>query len=372
MGSYVERGMDAGDALRALLIATQDNAKKLEQAAASGVAPAPVHVRESVRCPTENRQAGYGSRSDREALRGSADDVALLDLSLSDSEPSLSPASAPGRNESDSSAGMKMKPAHDAAPRFGNVGRSRGANTCASTAQAVSSQSLCRLPAPPPWEWLRGMSREQRQRLRQCQSPRQARACLAMILGPCCNSNEQSAPRGLFDDIQRHTHAAQQQVLDLEDELRKQSIFHQNQTRALEEERQKTNRRMKLQLLAQYAPRQSAAREALTCEMDQSPLPFSAGLSCMGSPGLQHQQSDGCHQGLARSCSAGSLRSEPVQHGRHGHASDRSMRSFHSSGFLCESEEWSPVQQEFGTGCWDQSSFPNELGCPVTAMVDLT
>jgi len=292
--------------------------------------------------------------------------------SLSDSEPSLSPVSGPGRNESDSSVGMEMKPAQDAAPCFRNVGKSGIA--CASTAHTVSSQSLCRLPVPPPWEWLRGMSREQRQRLRQCQTPRQARACLAMILGPCCNSNEQSAPRGLLDDIQRHTHSAQQQVLDLEDELRRQSIFHQSQTRALEEERQKTNRRMKLQLLAQYAPRPSAAREALTCEMDQSPLPPSAAFSCMGSPGLRHQQSDGCHQGLARSCSAGSLRSEPVQRGRHGHASDRSIRSFHSSGrsFLCESEEWSPVHQEFGTGCWDQSPFPNELGCPVTAMVDLT
>jgi len=370
--------MDAGGALRALLIATQDHARKLEQASTPIMRDCNVDTAstsESVHRPADNGQAACGGGADREALRGSADDVALLDLSLSDSEPSLSPVSAPSRHEAASPVGVEMKPAQGALRSLivSNAGIAH-----ASMARTASSQSLRhgsgqRLAAPPPWEWLRAMSREQRQRLRQCPTPTQARGCLAAILGPGCNGNEQSAPRKLLDDIQRHTHAAQQQVLDLEDELRKQSIYHQNQTRALEEERQKANRRMKLQLLAQYAPRQSAAREALTCEaMDQTPVPFNAAaLSGTGSPGLRHRQSHGCIQGLARSCSAGSLRSE---RGRHGHASDRSMRSFHSSGhsFLCESEEWSPVRQEFGTGCWDRSSLPHEFGCHVTAMVDLT
>eukprot|EP00931_Biecheleriopsis_adriatica_P118969 TRINITY_DN9425_c1_g1_i1.p1 TRINITY_DN9425_c1_g1~~TRINITY_DN9425_c1_g1_i1.p1 ORF type:complete len:337 (-),score=97.19 TRINITY_DN9425_c1_g1_i1:7-1017(-) len=130
---------------------------------------------------------------------------------------------------------------------------------------------------PQPFAWMRCLTWEQRQNLRRCSSPQSARRLLAGVTGS--NASREGTPQGVLQELQRQTQLLLRQSLDLEEELSQQAVLHAAELAAVEEEHRRTKRRAKLQLLAQWAPHRSAAIEALSCEAQPSLRPAQAALT---------------------------------------------------------------------------------------------
>jgi len=128
--------------------------------------------------------------------------------------------------------------------------------------------------------WLHALTREQRQALRCCSSPRSARLTLASFLGESSVARAVGcAPAPLLGELRRQTQVLLQKAMDVEEEIAQLETAHAAQLAAVEEEHRKVKRRAKLQLLAHWAPHRSAAVEALTCEVHPSLRPAAAALA---------------------------------------------------------------------------------------------
>lgn len=223
----------------------------------------------------------------------------LLDLSLSDSEPSGSPPRSAASLEGPAAARRGQEPPAAAPVAAAAIA---GAASALQPAPLLAQGVDARLQQPP-FAWLRALPRGELQNLRRCQSPGAAREALAAAVGLGGEGQAPAAPARLLEDLRRHTQAYHRLALDLEERLRRQAEEHEAELAALREEHRKGLRRSKLQLLAQCAPRAAAAREALTCEAQPSLAPVGAALAFGG------YAAERLVPPLRRSASAGSLAS---------------------------------------------------------------
>lgn len=226
---------------------------------------------------------GAGGQAEPDVHGQRHDEVALADLSLSDSEPSLwapsvadpSVGGAEGIDSSDGATAREGRDLHWAA--------TRAATRCGAVAADL-----------PPFAWLRALPREQRRSVRQCDSPEAARAVLAALLTSQEQGYAPSAPLALLEDLRRHTQAAHRRAVDLEEELAQQAAANEAELKALHEEHERSLRRDKLQLLAQWAPHRAAAVEAVSSEAWPTLLPAGAALAWSPPPAGRSASSGGC------------------------------------------------------------------------------
>lgn len=137
----------------------------------------------------------------------------------------------------------------------------------ANASMMLSKTAVARAGMQTQFAWMRVLTREQQQCLRQCQSPHAARKMLAaMHETESITDRSPIAPVGLLEDLQKHLRTTQVQLMDLEEELARQASVHQAEIAALNDEHYKACRREKLELLARFAPDQNAGMEALACD----------------------------------------------------------------------------------------------------------
>mmetsp|Transcript_133432 Transcript_133432/g.256752 ORF Transcript_133432/g.256752 Transcript_133432/m.256752 type:complete len:274 (-) Transcript_133432:5-826(-) len=224
---------------------------------------------------------GFGTLSDpgpscgRSSAAGRLHDEAAqeVDLSFSDSEPSLSPLEL-RRVSSPQNRREKV----DAAAS--NADTRAGLRTGILEASEVPLQLM--KGAPARFAWLQALPRKVRHQVRSCSTPQEARTVLAEALG-AENVAPPTAPAGLSEDLRRHAQICQRHAFDLEEALEQQAARHRAELAMLRDEHRQRCRRAKLQLMAGCAPHKAAAAEAITCEAEPSLLAIGAALSNGGS-----------------------------------------------------------------------------------------
>eukprot|EP00930_Biecheleria_cincta_P068562 TRINITY_DN5608_c0_g1_i3.p1 TRINITY_DN5608_c0_g1~~TRINITY_DN5608_c0_g1_i3.p1 ORF type:complete len:328 (-),score=64.49 TRINITY_DN5608_c0_g1_i3:148-1131(-) len=285
--------MDAGAALRALLHVSVAPASSAQSGAREAAPP-----------------IQHNSLVDEENCSS------LADLSLSDSEPSPSPGrsrhAAPSAEiESSEVHGMKVLGVQQlqlqnlqqlvqsqaeeksSDPQQCNSARQQPAEqeqpqrqphvasspTCMDHWNSSCRRNLAEIRSKD-FAWLRALTREQRQALRRCTSPRFARVTLASFSGEGSVARAVGcAPATLLAELRRQTQVLLRKAMDVEEEIAQLEMAHAAQVAAVEEEHRKAKRRAKLQLLAHWAPHRTAAVEALTCEVHPSLRPAAAALA---------------------------------------------------------------------------------------------
>ena len=164
----------------------------------------------------------------------------MVDLSLSDSDPSMSSPSL----HSLSAAPPQRQPPRRGSPPGDHASASLEAFAGADAPEARLSQPVRGLGGEPRehFVWLHALTRDQRRRLRRCPSPRAARAEMAAAL------QAQSAcvplpPAHLAEELRRHTQAAQRRALDLEEAIARHVAAHEAELAHLAHEHRRTCRR---------------------------------------------------------------------------------------------------------------------------------
>mmetsp|Transcript_141535 Transcript_141535/g.368837 ORF Transcript_141535/g.368837 Transcript_141535/m.368837 type:complete len:358 (+) Transcript_141535:85-1158(+) len=340
----------AGDALRALLqLPPSSSSAFVSQRPRNGSAP-PMGVArqfagseprtlwpQAAPLPSSHncRSGQWGSDLDE----AGGEEPLFADLSLSESEPPLSPQPSDAdrcSNVGDFHCGAQDALPGESTPTSGGAAKRVAAAGFAITTPAKGSAAVgarrtepavssgvepavskgveCQKAeaapvAPPsaiasassPMAWFLALPREQQECLRRCRTPRTARRTLQAFRARSRGIGRQTGlkagrlsaeaatisadlPAGFIEDLRRHTQAANRRAMDLEDELRAQAIAHAEQLQALREDNRKTCRRAKLQLLAQVAPTRNAALEALACDPNESVTPVVRDLLAGMSP----------------------------------------------------------------------------------------
>lgn len=210
------------------------------------------------------------------------------DFSLSDSEAEAS------LQNSDASPALLGSAAGRAGPACqARASHAADVGTCAREALSrhkdqklagVTSKPSARIGASgagkpqPHFDWLRGLPRAERQRLRRCSSPRSARYVLAKAVSEASQVSSsgslwgRNAPVGLAEELRRHAQLAQRQVVDMEVALRQQEAEHEREIEAMIEDHRRAYKQVKLRLLAQLAPDRSVQHQLLALSTDRSDL----------------------------------------------------------------------------------------------------
>jgi hypothetical protein len=280
--------MDAGSALRALL----KTPCPPQQKQAAEVASAPTTTSQEG-LPATASPAKSPRLSNKSQCGHSPEDGAVdVDFCLSDSDPSpqadrkqgmtrigvadafRATDHAPARRLHAEVLASQSTPSNPSASSHASGRALSSGAGCVSFATREPSEVVPSAPisspvhptaeiiGPQPFAWFRTLPRDVRNRLTSCASVREARAVLADLLGAADASCIPEAPARLAEDLRRHAQSAQWRAMDLEELLAQQASTHEAQLAALSADHKRRCRQAQLQLLAKWAPHNSAAEEA--------------------------------------------------------------------------------------------------------------